>query len=205
MKKFPGFFPRKEADKVLWFRNYALKLEQLGTVGSKGAEEIQYQINLARKVANVIEETNTVKNEYRSKVEEKDALIVAAEKEIGIMALYIKKVWGENEGLAHSLGIVGGSQQMDKNELRPEITVELANKAVRIMFKKQYTHGIAVYGRLRGEYDWTFLGNEVTSPFWDKRPLQKEFVAEMREYQARCTINMQEVGHFSSIASVVVG
>lgn len=205
MKKFPGFFPRKEADKVLWFRNYALKLEQLGEIGSKRSEEIQYQINLARSAANVIEETNARKNEYQSKVEEKNELIATAEREIGVMALYIKKVWGENEAIAHSLGIVGGSRYLDKNEIRPEINPEVVGRAVRIGFKKQYAHGVAVYSRLRGEYDWTFLGNQVSSPFWDKRPLQNEFVAETREYQARCTINMQETGHFSSIATVVVG
>lgn len=205
MKKFPGFFPRKEADKVLWFRNYALKLEQLGVIGDKRSEEIQYQINLARNAANIIEEAHIKKQDYQSKVEEKNELIAIAEREIGIMALYIKKVWGEGEVMAHSLGIVGGSRYLDKNEIRPEINLDVVGTAVRIGFKKQYAHGVAVYSRLRGEYDWTFLGNEVTSPFWDKRPLQNEFVAEVREYQVRCTIHMQETGHFSSIATVVVG
>lgn len=205
MKKFPGFFPRKEADKVLWFRNYAQRLEQIGSLGGKQPEEIQYQIDIARRAANVIEEANTKKNEYSSKVEEKNLLVATAEREIGAMAFYIKKVWGEDEALAHSLGIVGGSRYLDKNELRPEIELEVIEKAVRITFRKQYSQGVAIYSKLRGELDWVFLANEVISPFWDKRPLREEFVAEVREYRARCTINMKEVGHFSSIATVVVG
>lgn len=168
-------------------------------------ERAQKQADIAFRAAASINKVDAVKKECKSAVDEKNMLVEEAEQKIGAMAVYLKKTLDESSGAPLALGIVGSVQTIDKSELIPEIRVKAIGGQVKIMFKKKHTQGVAIYTRLRGEQEWQLLSNEVSSPYWDTRPLAVPYTPEAREYRAICTQNFKHIGHYSSITFAVLG
>lgn len=205
MKKFPGFFPKKDSEKVIWLNQYGKKIVQLAQELGISEEKAAQQAGVAFRAVDVLNRLHKITNEHKALVAEKNLLVKEAEKEIGAMAAILKKTLSEASTAAQALGIIGGMQPVDKSELRPEIKVATVGMQVKISFKKKYAQGVAIYTRLRGEQEWNLLSTEVTSPYWDVRPLADPLKPEAREYRAICTENFRPVGHYCAITFAVLG
>ncbi|BAV08688.1 hypothetical protein SAMN05421788_101147 [Filimonas lacunae] len=204
MKKHKGFFPRKEADKVIWIANYVETIQYYGESLGLPPEKVTEQVTFAQAMADAICEVDRKKKDLSAAMAFKDRAILEGEKKIGNMAIFIKSILGD-EMVATELGIIGSKRTVDYTTLRPSLKLKTTAGGVLVYFNKKYTHAIAIYSRLRGEAEFKFLDWSVESPYKDRTPLVTEHAAESREYQAICAENFCEVGQFSSIASIVVG
>lgn len=62
-----------------------------------------------------------------------------------------------------------------------------------------------IYSRLSGAPEWTRLGMDSSSPYYDTRPLAVPGVAELREYLVRGIGADEEIGQDSNIVAIVFG
>lgn len=118
---------------------------------------------------------------------------------------FIKASPGYTPEMGQLMGIVGSEDAAE--HLAPTIKVKAERgeetcDCVKITFKKYGHSGVAIYSR-RGGGAWEFLGNALTSPFMDDRPLLVAGQPEVREYRARFW-DGSESGDWTDIAGTTV-
>lgn len=204
MKKHNGFFPRKDAEMKIWASVYHSCIKEAGEEVGLSEEQINEQLQAALELSNAIQRVTNLKAELAAAVSYKDEIRSKSEKTIGDLAFYLKRKLRQNP-LLYRLGIVGTSQTIVLNEVKPTLKAYPEGQHIRVDFLKKYTYGVAVYSRMRGEDDWQLLSYEKSSPFLDKRPLMNENVPEARQYMIRCTDNFSEIGKFSNIVTAIIG
>lgn len=85
------------------------------------------------------------------------------------------------------------------------LKVSIVGHRIRLDYTKSGMDAVVVYGRLSGTPDWTRLGMDASSPYYDTRPLAVPGVAELREYMVRGLLDDEETGQDSDIVSILFG
>jgi hypothetical protein len=209
MKSFPGFFPRKDGDKIGWFTNYKIKIAVRGPEVDLAPPQISRNQLAAQKIIDVINLVTSKRAEYDAAMSLRDEVFATEGKVISNTATIIKKHFNFTEPLGAVLGIMGGSKLHHEQQMSPKLKLSVYPTCVEVGFIKRYTHGISLYRRIVSpsgqESEWEHIGYCHKSPFQDKDPVTENGIAEIREYQARCVKNMVEIGQYSSIVSALFG
>lgn len=224
----PTWLPDREADRLVWLQNFALKLGvYVGTAGIVAGD-----VTLAGNwrdvyqwILNRSEQINTVKqevNEWKS---------IFADGPIGTplgaypiapvypappaaftatagmfaqaiaMAERIRNSVGYTTAIGEDLGItppVGGGVLGD-----PVLElIALPGDEVRVNWVKGRADGLIVESQRAGEVTWTVLGTDNNSPYLDARAPLVAGQPEVRRYRGRYVVNDEPVGNYSAIATV---
>lgn len=108
-------------------------------------------------------------------------------------------------GSEGALKLRGAKKAFDPDTFKPKLKVSLVGGRIRLVFTKSGFDAMVIFGRLNGAAEWTRLGIDSSSPYFDTRPLAEPGVAEQREYKVRGLLDDQEIGQDSSIVSILYG
>lgn len=206
MKRYPGFFPRKDTDKLSWHIAYRTNIGKRGAELGLSQELIDKQQEASTRIIDSIIDAKKRKNEAAAAVSHKNQMIDEGERIIGNLAVFLKLKSQEEDiaPICALLGILGNAQELDRQTIKPSLkATSYSHIEICIDFVKNYAPAIAIYTKLEGDYEWELLDHAVESPYYDRRPVSVEFVPEVREYRAICTRNTKPMGQFSDIVSAV--
>lgn len=223
----PTWLPSREADRLVWLQNFALKLNTyVGTAGIVAGDVTN--VNGYRDLYLwIINRTDQVRTVSQDLTEWKRLL---AEGPVGtpigtapvapvypapplfvpvsgifplIIALAerIRNTAGYTTAIGEDLGIVapaGGALLGD-----PVVTlVALPDSEVRVNWVKSSADGLLVESQRGAEVTWTVLGTDISSPYLDARDPLVAGQPEVRRYRGRYIVNDEPVGNYSAVASV---
>ena len=118
----------------------------------------------------------------------------------------IKISKGYTESIGVDLGVVGGFDATE--HLTPEYTVTTERGAsieqANISFTKYGHDGVSIDGR-RNQGDWEFLAISMLKPWLDTRPLLDPLLPEIREYRLRFWDKGDANGEHTAVQRVTVG
>lgn len=224
----PTWLSLREADRLVWLQNFALKLGvYVGTAGIVAAD-----VTLANNwrdtyqwIINRSDQINTVRqdiNEWKRILSDGPigvplgAFPVAPLypappvlftptagmwDQIVALAERIRNTVGYTTAIGEDLGIVPplGAPVLGD----PTFTLTaLPNSEVRGDWVKGTADGVIYESQRGGETVWTVLGTDANSPFIDGRPPLVAGQPEVRRYRLRYIVNDVPVGNYSAVASV---
>jgi hypothetical protein len=200
------FFPKDEPSLILWLGNFQSKFADPhgATLGYTPTEisDISAKCTALVTALNAVEAAKTaLKNAVTTKDDLKST-------NIGALRLEIRKIKTKsayNDGIGEDLWIIGSTEEMDEENVKPKLSGEAFPGYVRLKFSKKGLDGVNIYTRLKGQTGWTFLARDTVSPYDDTRPLALAGTAETREYMCIGVVSDTEVGQQSDIVSVVFG
>lgn len=223
----PSWLPRREADRLVWLQNFALKLAgYVGTAGITAADVafVQGARDAYQWLLNRSEQLNTERqevNEYKRTFS--DGPIgtplgpyptapsypppPSFTPSAGIFPQIVKLVErirnspGYTQAMGEDLGIVppATTPALDDPVLE---AIAQPNSQVEIRWKKGRATGILIESQRGNETTWTVLGVDTVSPYVDTRPPLNPGQPEVRRYRARYVVNDTPVGNYSAIVSV---
>ena len=223
----PTWLPLREADRLVWIQNFALKLNVwVGTAGIVAADvtATNGQRDVFQWILNRSDQINTVKQDIN---EWKDIFAngpfgtplgafpiapvypmpplatptAAMFDQVVALAERIRNTAGYTTAIGEDLGIVPPAGPPPLGD--PTFTATaLPNSEVRLDWVKATSDGVLVEGQRASEVTWTNLGTDRFSPFVDGRaPLVAE-QPEVRRYRIRYLVGDDPVGNFSATVSV---
>ena len=112
---------------------------------------------------------------------------------------------GYTDAIGADLDILGGTDTVNPDAVKPEVVALVTAGHVQLRFKKFGADAVNLYQRKSGAVAWKFLARDTNSPYDDHSPLTTPGVPEIWEYQARAVISDAEVGQPSDIVTVTFG
>jgi hypothetical protein len=206
MKKYQDFVPKSDAERLIWCQMYLNNLQEAIQETDTNTSEVEIA-ELEQEIQELIDaiiDSERQKVAAKAAVAHKEALERKTISKMRRMAARIKACGSRKENVITRMGIKCKSYDIDITELQPTIKAVAAGSNVYIYFNKNHLFNVAVFCRLPGEA-FVHIGNGLTSPYVDSRPLTINLQPERREYQLMYTNFKDNFGHPSSIASVVYG
>lgn len=206
MKKYQDFIPKAEGEKVIWLEAYLKHLRlaiEVTELNMPDNEVMLHEQEVQEYIEAIIDGERT-KQAAKAATLHKEELEQTTIKNIRRIAGLIRAKGYKEEGLIAKMGIKCKGYTVNEAELCPEIKVTAAGKKVYVYFNKNHHYNVAVYCRLPGQ-EFIHIGNGLSSPFVDERPLSAPPQPERREYMLMYTNFKENIGRESTIASVVYG
>lgn len=200
-----SFFPRKDADLVVWATNFSEKIAVYGPQLGLSPEQITNEQKYCSDLITSVNAVNSQKTILSGVVEAK---MVTIEKQGGALRTEIgrhKASPNYTETIGKELGIVGTYVPFDVANYKTKLSTELYGGFVRVKFRKLGADGINLYHRKKGTSNWLFLARATKSPFDDHIVLETPNQPEHWEYRAFGVLNDAEIGLASDIVEIVYG
>lgn len=223
----PTWIPLREADRLTWLQNFALKLNvYVGTAGIVAGDVTAVNLYLAFYLW-IINRTDQIRTASQDLTEWKRLLAdgpigtpigaaPAAPVYAGIplgtpvagifpliiaLAERIRNTAGYTTAIGEDLGIVPPAAIAPLGD--PTFTVAaLPNSETRLDWVKATSDGVIVEGQRAGEATWTLLGTDRFSPYVDGRAPLVAGQPEVRRYRLRYLAGDDPVGNYSATVSV---
>lgn len=197
------YLPRAIGELLIWLENLKAKIAVHGA--ALGLDPAQIA-DIQARVTTVTDKINTAKQSMetaKGDVADRDNAI----KEFYAWLKPAVQVFKNSEEytpeIGNDLGIVGSDDDFDADTFKTTLKLTNYMGYVQIDFVKSKTDGVKIYGRLKGQADWTFLALDTRSPYIDNRPLSQAGVPETREYVAYGVIDDVQLPTPSEIYSIV--
>jgi hypothetical protein len=194
MNQYNHFLPKADEALLGWTINAK---EQAGIVGPlmvfAPAKVTQIQ-DACQVLTEALNKTIAQKAAYEAAVTAKD---VAKKEQLAILKALFREMKASTtykEELGRQMRIVGSSNRVVPEELRPSIILSIVPTGVSIAFNKKGMQAVSIYSRIKGSGDWIAIGIQDNSPFIDTRPLAVAGRPELREYRAMCRNAARELG-----------
>jgi hypothetical protein len=200
-----SFFPRKDADVVVWANNYKTKIAVHANALGLTQAQVDAEIALSNNLIDAINAANVQRNVLKSLVEAKN---LAINNQGGGLRAEIgrhKTATGYTDAIGQDLDVVSAHVGFDVNAFKPKISTELFGGNIRIKFRKLGADGINLYHRKKGTTVWLFLTRTTKSPFENHLVLAVPGQPEHWEYRAFGVVNDSEIGVASDIVEVIFG
>ncbi len=224
----PTWLPTREADRLVWLQNYALKLGvHVGTAGivagdvtlAEGLRDsYQWIINRSDQINTAKQDLNEWKRIFSDgpvgtplgafpaapvyPAAPAFAPDAGAFAQLVALAERIRNTAGYTTAIGEDLGIVPPASDADVLGDPTFTAVALPNSEVRLDWVKSSSDGVIVESQRAGETTWTNLGTDRFSPFVDGRPPLVDGQPEVRRYRLRYLDGDDPVGNYSAIVSV---
>jgi hypothetical protein len=203
MSSNSDFYPRRDAERMLWLQNLRSKIEghskTLGLSASRVKEITGRLDTLIESFAAKARAAAT----YQAAVAAHNELEERTVAELRADVREIKANRLCSDGMKADLQIMGGGgESAARGEARPDLSAEVHTGFVRIRFKKRGFDGVNVYTRRPGEPVWRFLARDTNSPYDDHSELEKPGTPEVREYRLVGVEKDQEASEPSDAVSV---
>jgi len=226
-----SYFPASEADRVLWFTNFIVKLPIQGP--NVGLSDTEISEAVADSVCYI-----WIVNEWNNAIQQK-ALEATTYKTLiangignGIVPLPANLIFDRvppmrapgvltriytlvqkiilspnyKDSIGQDLGIVG--TQVNTSQLVPEFTVSTErvsdSERVKLIFTKYGHDGVSIESR-RNDGVWEAIGIAILKPWYDDRPLLVANTPESREYRLRWWDKDSVSGELTPVQKVTVG
>ena len=95
---------------------------------------------------------------------------------------------GYTDPVGADLGLLGGPDAVNPDDLKPEVVAVVLSDHVQLRFRKFGADAVNIYKRKRGEAAWKFLARDTNSPYDDFSPLAAPGVPETWVGTARCAV-----------------
>jgi hypothetical protein len=203
--KHMDYIPYKRAENKAWWT----------TIKETGAVELA-KINLPAPDIAAVVATATTHVAKMQATDDAEAALKAAramEKEAKLnheaaIRLAIRN-WKSNpaypaSGIEGSLKLKGPESSFNPLTFKSVLKLSIVGGNIRVDFTKEGCDSVAVYCRPRGTAEWTKLGNDSRSPYYDTKPLANPNVPEVREYMAIGVIDDVEIGVPSDIVQITL-
>lgn len=198
------FMPKNRRGLYLWYKNLRDKIPTEGPKFGVPPEQITAVQNLAQAAMDFMEATDAALAVLRGRRKAEVEGLRGLDKEVRRLIRYWKTLPGfATSGSAGALRIQGTPKVFDPGKCKPTLKVMIAGGKVILKFRKNGADAVNLYTRLAGEFHWTKLARDSSSPCMDPRPLATPNVPEVREYMAMAEHKDVEVGLPSTIVSVV--
>ena len=226
-----SYFPKNEADRIIWLSNFVLKIPLHSTTLTLSPAEValtltdlNYFIWLLQSWYPSIQQSALEATAYKNIIGygpdtpscalPNHAAIVAPSPtpEPGVLTRLfnfiarIKIGTGYTESIGLDLGLIGSIDT--SAHLTPDFTVTTERGATteqaNISFTKYRHDGVSIDSR-RNNGDWEFLAVAMLKPYLDSRPLLDPLLPETREYRLRYWDKGDPNGEHSAVQRVNVG
>lgn len=203
--KHMDFIPRKRGDQYLWWKKIRDSIEEEGPKFGLSVAQIAATKTLAEGVVASMEATNTAQAALDGARAAEKTTMSTNEKALRMSI----RMWKATPGFVGStsegvLQVVGPESNFDPLTFKPTMKLSIVGGQVRVDFTKEGCDSVAVYCRPRGTAEWTKLGNDTRSPYYDTKPLANPNVPEVREYMAIGVIDDVEIGVPSDIVQITL-
>jgi hypothetical protein len=223
----PAWLPEREADRLVWLQNFALKLNlYVGTVGVTAGDVaavsfhrdiFQWAVNRAAQIRTASQDLTEWKRILTegppgAPIGDAPAAPVypaapAGKPAPGIFPLIvalaerIRNTAGYTTAMGENLGIVAPAAAPPLGD--PSFTARAeAGSEVRLDWVKGASDGVIVEGQRAAETAWTLLGTDRFSPYVDGREPLVAGQPEVRRYRMRYLDGDEPVGDYSPVATV---
>jgi hypothetical protein len=206
MSKETDFYPRRDAEQVLWLKTFRGKVEAHLKAMGFDAKRVKGIVDEIDGLTGSFEAKDKAHATYQAQVAAHNALEEAAVADLRGLVREIKAHPGCTDAMKADLQIEasGGGTASQANK-SPSLSVEAQPGFVRLSFRKMGFDSVNVYARLRGESAWHFVARDTHSPYNDHRPLATPGVPEVREYRLVGVVKDEEQGLPTDAASIAVG
>jgi hypothetical protein len=198
------YVPKRDGDLVIWLNNLGKKLPDYAKTLNLSPAQLKDAAAHIDAVTAAIAKNEQKRAEYQATVRETAAIKAAQMPALRALGRLIKAQPGYSDSIGADLALVSVASSVPLEAQQPSLTLAARSDGVRLSFRKGKADGVNVYCRLAGEADWTLLGRDTHSPYFDGRPAQKPGVPEKREYHVRAVRRDEEVGVPSQIAAITV-
>lgn len=199
------FMPQSNYKLLVWLGTYRSKISIHGPSVGMSASDVTEVQDASQTLIDAIQLVDTRAKELDSA---RSALAVCKQvqmKKIIQKTGVIKRHPDYNETIGSDLGIIGKSQAVDLETVRPAIKLSVFPGAVEVSFQLQGMRGVTIYSRTKGTLGWERITHDYESPYIDSRPLAQANTPEIREYMARFFNGREDVGRESDVAVCVYG
>ena len=224
----PTWLPTREADRLVWLQNYALKLNvYVGTAGIAAGDvtladgvrdSYQWIINRSDQLSTARQDINEWKRIFADGpigtplgafpaapvypgVPPLVTPTAGAFAQLIALAERIRNTAGYTTAIGEDLGIVPPAGAFVLGD--PTFTATpLPNSEVRLDWVKSSSDGVIVESQRAAEMTWTNLGTDRFSPFVDGRAALVAGQPEVRRYRIRYLDGDDPVGNYSATVSV---
>lgn len=221
-----SWLPRRDAERLLWLQNFALKLNNyVGTAGILASDvtnmntvrdQVQWILNRTDQIRTVSQDLTTLKKILFDgpNTTPTGAYPVAptypAPPAVGPTAgIFInitnfverlKRTSGYTEVMGEDLGIIG--PVTIESIVDPTFTaLAQPNSEIRLNWVKGSSDGVIIESQRGAETVWTLLATDRFSPYLDARPPLVVGEPEVRRYRVRYLDGDAPVGNYSAIVS----
>ncbi len=203
--KHMDFIPRKRGDQYLWWKKIRDSIEEEGPKFGLTVAQIDATKALAEGVVASMEATNTAQAALDGARTAEKTTISTNEKALRMNI----RIWKATPGFVGStsegvLQVVGPESNFDPLTFKSVLKLSIVGGQIRVDFTKEGCDSVAVYCRPRGTAEWTKLGNDSRSPYYDTKPLANPNVPEVREYIGIGVIDDLEIGVPSDIVQITL-
>ena len=200
------YIPDNRASRLQWWKGIRDNISEEGPKFGLPADQITAAMPIAVAMITIMEATEAAESALKGARSAEKTARTANESAIRAKVRNWKTLPGyAASGSEGVLKLRGEEENFDPNAHKPVLKVSIVGGKIVVGFKKNGADGVAVYSRLRGNQGWTRLGIDMTTPYYDTRPLAQPGVAETREYMARGIVDDEEIGVDSDIVSIVFG
>lgn len=223
----PGWLPDREADRLVWLQNFALKLNTyVGTAGIIAADvtsinlvrdQYQWILNRVEQIRSVSQDLTAFKSINASgpvgtpigaypvaPIYPAPPLGVPNVAIFDLVVTYaerVKNTVGYNVAMGEDLGIVGPVSIASLGD--PTFTaLSQPGSEMRLNWVKATSDGVVIEGQRNSENVWILLGTDRFSPFLDARPPLVAGTPELRRYRMRYLSGDDLVGNYSATVEV---
>ncbi len=223
----PKWLPVREADRLVWIQNAALKLNTyVGTAGIVAGDvtflngvrdNYQWIINRSDQLNTARQDVNEWKRIFADGpvgtplgaapvapvFPAAPIFTPSAGMFAQVVALMerIRNTTGYTTAIGEDLGIVTAPGAPVLGD--PTFTlVVLPNSEVRVEWVKGSADGVLIESQRAGETVWTLIATDLSSPYVDARAPLVAGQPEVRRYRLRYVVNDVPVGNYSAVGSV---
>lgn len=200
-----SFFPRVDAELVVWANNYKNKIAANAVALGLTDDQVTNEVTFCDQLITAINEVNSKKQALKSSL---DARLLAIEVQGGALRTEIarhKLNPGYTDAIGSDLGIISHRVGIDPATYKAKIAVEIFAGIARIKFTKRGVDGLNIYHRKKGTSNWLFMARVTKSPFDDHLTLENPNQPEHWEYRAYGVIDDLEIGIASDIVEAIIG
>lgn len=200
-----SFFPKIDAELVVWADNYKNKIAANATFLDLSDEQVTAEIDYCTNLIAAVNNVNSKKQALKAAL---DTRLLAIETQGGALRTEIarhKLNAGYNDAIGRDLGIISNRLDFDPNVYKAKITTEVFAGFARIKFTKRGADGINIYHRKKGTSIWLFMARVTKSPFDDHVILENPNQPEHWGYRAYGVVNDLEIGIASDIVEMIIG
>jgi hypothetical protein len=178
------FMPRSDDTLNTWLDNFKAKLAtHAAALNINAADVSAYQNQCDALIATVLD-VNNARQQFKNKVDAKDALKEETIGNIRTLANRIKTEAAYTTAIGSDLNIIGAATTVDTAAAKPMLTASINGGQVVIAFKKQQSNGIKLYSKRAAETEFSFLAMDTHSPYNDTRNNAVAGQPETRQYYA---------------------
>lgn len=194
------YIPHNEGDLKTWCANMDAKIDgHAATFGFDPATVGAIKGACTGTIGD-IDLTEQKKNDYSEQVATKNTNKATNVTLLRDKSQEMKEHDNYTPAIGEDLDLIGTEGAFDPATFKPDLTVENNQLGRLLKFSKSQSEGVNIYGRLKGETTWVFLGYDLHSPYLDSRPFATP--AEL-EYKVTAFLDDAEIGMDSDIVEII--